>query len=309
LTVNSGWGTLNRYGLSEVRFLYIPAHARQPEPSDGATDVDVNTSLTWRSGRDAAVHEVFLSTDSDAVADGTALVDTVDQSRYTPGNLEFGNVYYWKVDEVNEAEAVTSWEGGLWSFAVQEYATIEGFEAYNDDDNLIYEAWIDGWVNGTGSTVGYLEVPFAEISIVHGGGQSMPLEYNNAEAPFYSEAESTWTTTQDWTVGGADSLRLYFHGNLDNAPDTLYVALEDSAGHLAVVRHEDSDALAIADWQEWNIPLSAFSGVNLASVKKMVIGVGDPDNPTSSGAGLIYIDDIQFGHALPVAEPEEAAGQ
>ena len=30
LTVNSGYGMLTQYGLSEVRFLYIPAHAREP---------------------------------------------------------------------------------------------------------------------------------------------------------------------------------------------------------------------------------------------------------------------------------------
>ena len=39
LTVRSGYGLIARYGLSEVRFLYIPAHARRPQPADGATDV------------------------------------------------------------------------------------------------------------------------------------------------------------------------------------------------------------------------------------------------------------------------------
>jgi len=28
----------------------------------------------------------------------------------------------------------------------------------------------------------------------------------------------------------------------------------------------------------------------------MYIGVGDRDNPTAGGNGLIYIDDIAFGH-------------
>jgi hypothetical protein len=36
LTVNSGWGMMGQYGLSEVRFLYIPAQAREPQPADGA---------------------------------------------------------------------------------------------------------------------------------------------------------------------------------------------------------------------------------------------------------------------------------
>ena len=44
---------------------------------------------------------------------------------------------------------------------------VEDFEVYNDDDNRIYETWLDGWVNETGATVGYLEEPFAERSIVN----------------------------------------------------------------------------------------------------------------------------------------------
>ena len=189
---------------------------------------------------------------------------------------------------------------------MQAFATIEGFEAYNDEDNLIYETWLDGWVNETGSTVGYLDAPFAEIGIVHGGGQSMPLLYENTVGPFYSEAERTWSAPQDWTVGAADSLRLYVHGATDNTPEVLYVALEDSAGHGAMVRHEDADVLGIAEWQEWTIPLEAFNGVSMASVQTMVIGVGDRDNPTAGGSGILYIDDIQFGRSAAVAQ---AVGQ
>ena len=33
------------------------------------------------------------------------------------------------------------------------------------------------------------QAPFAEQTIVHGGKQSMPLDYNNVKTPFYSEAE------------------------------------------------------------------------------------------------------------------------
>ena len=47
---------------------------------------------------------------------------------------------------------------------------------------------------------------------MHGGMQSMPMDYNNIELPFYSEAERTWTTSQDWTLNGVDTLTLYVHG-------------------------------------------------------------------------------------------------
>ena len=89
LTVNSGYGVLGQYGLSEVRFLYVPAHPREPQPADGATAVAVDAALAWRVGRDAAVHNVYL----DAVVDTPALADTVTASSYTPADLQFGTTY------------------------------------------------------------------------------------------------------------------------------------------------------------------------------------------------------------------------
>jgi len=207
LTVQSGWGVLGQFGLSEVRFYQVPAFAREPQPTADATGVSPNAVLSWRAGRDVASHEVYLGTDPEAPAS----IGTTTESSIAPSNLEFGTTYYWRVDEVNEAEAISVWEGNVWTFTTQEYALIDGFESYNDEDNLIYEAWIDGWVNETGSTVGYLEAPFAEQTIVNSGRQSMPLEYSNDSTPFYSEAERT-LVSQDWTTNGADSLIVHFQG-------------------------------------------------------------------------------------------------
>ena len=53
-------------------------------------------------------------------------------------------------------------------------------DLYTDDEgNRIYEIWVDGWTNNTGAVVGNLTTPFAERTIVHGGRQSMPFDYNN----------------------------------------------------------------------------------------------------------------------------------
>ncbi|HPY50748.1 MAG TPA: discoidin domain-containing protein [Sedimentisphaerales bacterium] len=216
--VNSGWGMMGQFGLSEVRFMYIPAHAREPQPADGAVDVEVGTALAWRSGREAASHEVYLGTDPNALA----LAGTVDSATFAPA-LEFGSIYYWQVVEVNEADAVTAWTGDLWSFSTQDYASIDGFETYNDDieaGTAIFDTWLDGWVNDTGSTVGYIETPFAEKSIVHGGSQSMPFQYDNATSPFYSEAWREFETAQNWTGNGADTLVLYVRGNAPSFKET-----------------------------------------------------------------------------------------
>ena len=199
LIVNSGYGVLGQYGLSEVRFLYIPVTAREPEPGDAAVDVSVDTVLDWRAGREAASHEVSLSVDEAAVADGTALAGVVTDSSYAPTDLQLANTYYWKVVEVNEAEAISAWEGSIWTFATQEFIVVDDFESYTDDEgNRIYEFWEDGWVNGTGSTVGYMDAPLAEQEIVHSGDRSMPLFYDGT-----SEADLTVAGGQNWTRAGS----------------------------------------------------------------------------------------------------------
>ncbi len=110
----------NNFGLAEIQFLYKPVVAREPKPADGATGVSAYTSLTWRPGHEAVSHEVFFSTNRNTVADGSALVDTVTESSYLPGPLDPGQTYYWKVNEVNEAELISVWEGDVWEFTTVE---------------------------------------------------------------------------------------------------------------------------------------------------------------------------------------------
>ena len=221
LTIQNSWGPMMpQASLSEVRFFHVPVQAREPQPADGATDVSVATDLTWRPGREAQSHEVYFGADADAVAAGTAPAATQTECSYTPASLEFGTTYYWKVDEVGATETCA---GNVWSFTTQEYALIEGFESYNDEENQgtrIYESWIDGWTNGNGATVGYTAPPFAERKIVHGGQQAMPLQYDNTATPFYSEAEREFETAQNWMDKGANSLVLYVCGSAGNFTET-----------------------------------------------------------------------------------------
>ncbi|MHC4302638.1 MAG: hypothetical protein ACYS7Y_35710, partial [Planctomycetota bacterium] len=93
LTVNSGWESiLTQYGLSEVRFSYVPVAAREPNPDSGATDADADAVLSFRAGREAAVHDVYLSTDEQAVIDGTAPVVTVTEPSHAT-SLDLATTY------------------------------------------------------------------------------------------------------------------------------------------------------------------------------------------------------------------------
>ena len=219
LTIHSNWSpVLPQVGLSEVRFYHIPVKARQPDPASGAEEAPLDTVLTWRPGREATSHEVYFNTDRQAVEDGTALVDEVEEGRYDPASLglEYGETYFWKIVEVNDAASPSSWDGDIWEFSTIGYLVVDDFESYTDDieaGETIWQTWLDGLTNNTGSVVGYFEAPFAERTIVHGGAQSMPLDYNNADSPWYSEAERTFDPVQDWTVNGLTHLTLFFRGS------------------------------------------------------------------------------------------------
>ncbi len=299
LTVNSNWGGVtSQVGLSEVRFFHVPTQAYRPDPADNATEVSIEAQLGWRPGREATSHVVYFGTDSSAVADGSATSKTVTGASFTPSAMTLGAVYYWRVDEVGDGGTV---QGDVWSFTSQEYAAIDDFEGYNDDDNRIFDAWVDGiTTKASGSQVGYNESPFAEKSVVHGGGQAMPLLYDNTASPYYSEAERTFDPVQDLTAHQADSLCVYFRGLAANSAEGIYITVNDNSGKSKTIAFSNATATTTADWQQWEIPLSELTaaGLKVTAVKSLVIGVGNRAAPTAGGTGTVYVDDIGYGNPV-----------
>ncbi|MHC4517829.1 MAG: sugar-binding protein [Planctomycetota bacterium] len=272
LTANSGYGPMGQFGLSEVRILAIPAEAREPQPADGATDVSVGAMLAWRAGRDAVTHEVYFGTDPEALE----LAGSPATPSYDPGPMDLDAVYYWRVDETSDM----TWEGSLWSFATQEYLVVDDFESYDDEENRIYDTWLDGYVNDTGSTVGYFEAPFAEQTIVNSGSQSMPVFYDNAGA---ATSEADRDLGQDWSGNGIQSLTLFFYGDVANSAAQLYVKIDGT--------RIDYDGAAVnitrPSWQLWSIDLSQAG--NVSNVGSLTIGIED-----AGATGLLLIDDIRL---------------
>ncbi|MHC4806888.1 MAG: LamG-like jellyroll fold domain-containing protein [Planctomycetota bacterium] len=292
LTANSNWGGIvNQYGLSEVRFFHIPVHAREPYPDLAVTGVDPDVVLGWRAGREAATHDVYLSTDEQAVIDGIAPVTTVTETSYGPLSLDLGTTYYWRVDEVNEAEIPATWQGAIWDFTTKEYFVVDDFESYNDldpgdpDSNRIFNVWIDGYEQPPiGSLVGYDVPPFTEQSNVHSGEQAMPFFFSNTGSAVYSEAERTFAVGQDWTKHGVKTLSLWFAGAASNTAAQMYVKVNGSK----VTYDGDASNLKAAAWQPWNIEL-ASSGADLQNVTKLSIGIDG-----IGATGTLLFDDIRL---------------
>ncbi|MHC4583937.1 MAG: LamG domain-containing protein [Planctomycetota bacterium] len=274
-----------------------------PNPANGAMDVNRTQIITWSPSVFAASHEVYFGTDKDTVKNADTGSPEYKGTRdlgtetYDPGKLELGATYYWRIDEVNSSNPDSPWPGILWSFTTADFVIIDDMESYNDipegqpGSNRIYLAWLDGYDNPAinGSVVGNDPPPIAEQTIVHGGLQSMPMYYDNAVSG-KSEATLTLTYPRDWTADSVNTLSIWFRGSASNAAENLYVALNGSA----VVNHDEPDAAQEAAWTEWNIDLTRFAdqGVNLANVNTITLGLGNRANPTAGGAGMMYFDDI-----------------
>lgn len=284
--------------------LQLPVHAVDPYPANGYGAAPQTDSLRWTAGESAAQHDVYFGKDPEAVAQADPTTAGIYQGRqdvasttFDPGELEWNKTYYWRIDEVNETEAGSPWKGSLWNFTTAGFLVVDDFEIYTDvEGNRIYQTWLDDYGNDQcGSTVGYMEPPFAEQAIVHGGTQSMPLDYNNVCSPHCSQTEREFLSVQNWTVKGVNTLVLHVRGKAGNIAAPLYVSLQDSAGKVGTIRYPDAGIVQSVQWVQWSIPLSEFTavGVNVAKIKKMYIGVGDKDNPVSGSYGLIFIDDIR----------------
>jgi len=309
ISVVNGHGPLGQYGLSEVRFLAIPTLPREPEPADGVTIEGVDVVLTWRAGREADSHQVYLGT----TADDLALLDAIDENTFTAANLDYDQSYFWQIVEVNEAEVPATYAGPVWRFTTPAYAVVDDFESYDDNCQRIFFAWEDGLGhnggldiedcavppsngNGGGSIVGNESSPFAERTLVHSGGQSMPLSYDNNFGP----SETTLQLeAQDWSTSGIKSLSVYFRGTAGNTGQ-LYVKINNTK----VSYNGDAADIAGSVWLPWIIELSTV-GANLQSVTSLTFGVDG-----AGAAGKLYIDDVRLyplapGFVTPT-EPDNA---
>jgi len=323
LNIQSNFGGfLQSYSLSEVQFTRIPTAARTPVPASGATGIAPNDMLSWRAGREAVQSTLYLSTDANEVADGLASSVTSNTNGIDLGafDMTLGKTYYWRVDEVNNAEADSVWAGPVWNFSTMAALVVEDFESYgNDSPDRPFQAWLDGYGysadeffpagyggNGTGAGIGHdiwtVASPHYNGNIMEttntlfGSSQSMPFYYTNSGS-VASQTERTFAVAQDWTVGGAQTLSIAFAGQTGNT-GTLYVKINNTK----LTYPHDAANMASGVWQAWNIDLTSMVVQN---VTKLQIGVDG-----SSASGMILIDDIRLhakaGEVITPVDPGDA---
>ena len=267
--------------LSEVRFFAIPSAASRPNPATGTTDVTPDSVISWRPGREADQHQVYLGPDQGSVADGSAqTVFTTESSlELYSQDLSLAQTYYLRVDEVNDTESPSVWTGDIWSFTVVETLLVDDMESYQDKEfSEIWATWIDGFDDpANGSLVGNGASGSPETGIVHGGLQSMPIHFDGAG----SQVERTLSPGQDWTRSGVNALVIHFAGS-EGTTGQLYAVINGTKVNYG----GDAADLANAAWTVWNIDLNGIN--NLQNVTSLGIGFD------GAASGLVFIDDIEL---------------
>ncbi len=288
-------GLLGQSGLSEVRFWAIPTDPRELVPTDGSTTSDIEVTLTWRAGREAAAHEVYLGTDPANLA----LLVAADETAVVAGDLDYAQTYYWQIVEVNETETPARYASEIQRFDTPAYGIVDDFESYSGQEGQeVFMTWLDGYGGDAslgGSTTGHIDGPFVETSNTNpgtAGSQSMPVTIDNdggffdidgkSSSPTFSEVVRDVDPAQDWTTSGVKTLSIMFSGST-GLTGQLYCRI----GNTKLLYNGDASNLGLSVWQAWNIDLSTVGG-NLASVREFAIGV------EGGSSGILYIDDIRL---------------
>ncbi len=160
----------------------------EPQPASGAVDVPIDSKLSWTAGAFATKHHVYFGADAakvrdaDKASDPNVVFAELSDASFDPNGMAFKTQYFWRVDEVNEANPDGPWKGPVWSFTTANFVVVDDFESYNDIDppdpasHTIFGSWADGLGTTTnGALVGNTLPPYAERTVVHNGAQAMPL--------------------------------------------------------------------------------------------------------------------------------------
>ncbi len=160
----------------------------RPEPADGAFIYDTLVSLAWKPGEFAVSHDIYLGENFNDVNDGTggtfrgnhvdALFTVGSPGFPYPDGLVPGTTYYWRIDEVNEADPNSPWKGKVWSFTIPPktgYAPdpVDGAEFIDLNVQL-------SWTIGFGAKLHYIVFgeDFDEVSNAAEGTPNGTTNYN-----------------------------------------------------------------------------------------------------------------------------------
>jgi hypothetical protein len=163
-----------------------------PSPADGALHSDIWVNLTWLAGDSAVSHDVYLGDNLDEVnsathesgvfrGNQTLLMYTAGFPGFAyPDGLVPGTTYYWRIDEVNEADPNSPWKGDVWSFSIPPKTAYNPVPA--DGTEFVPLDATLSWTPGFGAKLHtiYIGTDFDTVNNATGGAPRGPANYKPA---------------------------------------------------------------------------------------------------------------------------------
>ncbi|MHC4629280.1 MAG: fibronectin type III domain-containing protein, partial [Planctomycetota bacterium] len=189
ISCDSAAGTAGSLHIDNVQIGVVHVQtARDPSPENGAMHADTWVNVSWSPGNFAASHDVYFGDNFDDVDNGAGDSFRGNQADTNylvgfpgfpyPEGLVPGTTYYWRVDEVNEADPNSPWRGNTWSFSIPPKTAYnpdptDGAEFVDVDSRL-------RWTPGFGSVLStvYIGTDYAEVDSAAGGVPQGPANYD-----------------------------------------------------------------------------------------------------------------------------------
>ena len=110
------WGNfIGSFSYPGCAELAPPGKAGNPNPGNGATNVDIDSDLSWSAGSGADSHDVYFGTNP-SPGPGESQGNQAGSTFALP-TLAPNKIHYWRIDEVN-GQGTTA--GDVWSFTTAE---------------------------------------------------------------------------------------------------------------------------------------------------------------------------------------------
>ncbi len=167
----------------------------QDPPEGPGPSADLNDNDNVNLVDFAIVAEDWME-DADVVFKGN---QALDANSYDPNGLEFGQTYYWRIDEVNNSYPNSLWKGNVWSFTSVAKDPDQWWQ-FRNDRGLTGRSRMLGSITGTPSILWSRFVGAREtyVELQQAAGSSV------IDLPQTDLAISNWNTfNMQWDLGSA----------------------------------------------------------------------------------------------------------
>jgi len=262
-----------------VAIIQVPPNTpSNPNPTNGATGVDINADLSWAGGdpnpHDTVTYDVYFGTTSPP----PKVSSNQSSTTYNPGTLNLLTTYYWKIVAWDNHGASTA--GPIWQFTTRANHppnTPSNPHPTNGATGVPINSLLS-WTGGdpdSGDTVTY--------NVYFGTTNPPPKVANNQSASTYNPGTMNYYTVYYWKIVSFDSLGLsaegpvwhFTTGTLNTAPTkpTITGPPQGKPGKtytyvFIATDPEQDNVYYFVDWgdnttAQWNGPYASGTQVSL----------------------------------------------